>query len=362
MNCFIRILILGALAWFSDTDQLLGCTGFMLTAKDKSFVHGRTLEFGIPVDTSIAIIPRNYEFHATTSKGAGLTYLSKYGVIGAVAFDNPSILDGMNEKGLSIGTFYFPGFAKYSELTKETEQKSLSPTDFPNWIITQFETVDEIKAAIQNIQIVPTVIKGWGDETPPFHYVVYDKNGKSIVIEPVDGKLIIHDNPFGVLTNSPNFDWHVTNLRNYINLSTFNAKPLEIHGVELKSFGQGSGMVGMPGDFTPPSRFVRAVIYSAMAIPLETSAESVYQAFHILNQFDIPIGAIREESNGKIFTDSTLLTCVRDPKNLKYYFKSYEDQTIKVVDLSKFDLNAKAIRYGKISGNGSAIDITSTIK
>jgi choloylglycine hydrolase len=334
----------------------------MLTAKDKTFVHGRTLEFGIPVDTSIAAVPRNYEFQATAILSPGLKYISKFAAIGIVAFGNPAILDGMNETGLSVGTFYFPGFAEYSELSEATKIKSLSPADFPNWLLTQFETVDEIKALIANVQIVPTVLAGWGTETPPFHYIVYDKHGKCIVIEPIDGKLVIHDNPFGVLTNSPTFEWHTTNLRNYINLSSFDAKPLNIHGVDLKSFGMGSGMVGMPGDFTPPSRFVRAVIYSASAIPSETSEKSVYQAFHILNQFDIPIGVIRENINGTLYTDSTLLTCVRDPKNLKYYFKTYEDQCVKVVDLNKFDLNAKTILYGKISGTGLAIDITSIVK
>ena len=121
-------------------------------------------------------------------------------------------------------------------------------------------------------------------------------------------------------------------------------------------------MVGMPGDFTPPSRFVRAAIFSNTAIPSETSDLAVFQAFHILNQFDIPVGVIREESDGKIYTDSTLMTCVRDPKSLKYYFRTYDDQTIKVVDLKKFDLDNKAILYGKMSDRGSAVDITSSIK
>lgn len=365
MSQFSRLVIfLVCMVYFgiSDSDQLFACTGLMLTAKDKTFVHGRTLEFGIPVDASVAVIPRGYEFKANTPNGLGLTYQSKYGVVGIVAFGAPEILDGMNEKGLSVGTFYFPGFAKYSEATTENQQRSLSPADFPNWVVTQFETVDEVKSALKNVNIVPTVLKGWGDETPPFHYIVYDKAGKSVVIEPVDGKLVAFDNPLGVLTNSPGFDWHMTNLRNYVNLSAFNAEPLKIDGHMISGFGQGSGMVGIPGDFTPPSRFVRAAIYTVTAMPSATSDVAFGQAFHILNQFDIPVGAIREEVKGKIFTDTTLMTCVRNPQSLKYYFKTYEDQTVKVVDLTKFDLNAKAIRYGQMSGNGDAIDITSTIK
>lgn len=343
-------------------NPLFACTGIMLTTKDNSFVHGRTLEFAIELDLSIAVIPRGYEFQGTTPKGAGLSYQSKYGVLGAIAFNSPAILDGINEKGLSIGTFYFPGFASYAEVTAENQKNSLSPADFPNWIITQFETVEEVKAALKNVNIVPTILQGWGNETPPFHYIVYDKNGHSLVIEPLNGKLVAYDNPLGVFTNSPAFDWHLTNLRNYINMTTLNAKPMTFRGMVFNGFGQGSGMVGLPGDFTPPSRFVRASIYTMTAIPSDTSEMGVFQTFHILNQFDIPIGVIKEKADGKIYTDYTVLTCVRDPKNLKFYFKTYEDQTIKMADLKEFDLNAKAIKSKKISGKQTVINISADIK
>lgn len=345
----------------TDSEALFACTGLMLTAKDQSHVHGRTLEFGIQVDTSITVIPRGYAFEGTTPKGTGLKYTSKYAALGTTAFDNPCILDGINEKGLSVGTFYFPEFAIYAEATTENVHKSLSPADFANWIVTQFETVEEIKTALKDVQIVPTVLKGWGNQSPPFHYIVYDKTGKSLVIEPIEGKLMAYDNLLGVLTNSPNFEWHLLNLRNYINLSNINAKPLNINGMELKSFGQGSGMVGMPGDFTPPSRFVRAAIFTITATPSNTSNEAVFQTFHILNQFDIPVGSVQDKENGVIFTDYTLMTCVREPNTLKYYFKTYEDPTVKVVDLNAFDLNANKILNAKMKGSASAFDISSNL-
>lgn len=362
INKVIALLFSTVCLTFSDSIGLIACTGLMLKAKDKTFVHGRTLEFAEEVETSIAVIPRGYEFKATSPLGTGLTYQSKYGVVGTIAFDNPAILDGMNEKGLSVGTFYFPEYANYSDATHENQSKSLSPADFPNWIVTQFETVDEVKNALNQVVIVPTVLKNWGKMAPPFHYIVYDKSGKSLVIEPINGKLVSYENPLGVLTNSPTFDWHMTNLRNYINLKAFNAEPLTVDGLKLTSFGQGSGMVGMPGDFTPPSRFVRSSIYTMTAIPSETSQESVPQAFHILNQFDIPVGVVKSSEDGRIYTDYTLMTCVRDPFNSKYFFKTYQDPSVKVVDLSKFDLNAKNIKYAKMAGTGLPLDITSTVK
>jgi choloylglycine hydrolase len=333
-----------------------------LIAKDDSVVHGRTLEFGVQVETSVVVVPRGYEFVGTTPQGPGLPYTAKYAAVGAIAYDNLAIMDGINEKGLAVGVFYFPGFAGYSKITEENQSKGLSPVEFSHWIVTQFATIEEVKSALSTVVIAPTVNKEWGDTPAPFHYIVYDNKGQSLVIEPINGKLKTYDNPLGVFTNSPTFNWHMTNLRNYINLTPVNAKPINLDGLTFAPFGQGSGMVGLPGDFTPPSRFVRAAIFSTTAIPSNTANEAVFQAFHILNQFDIPVGVAREKSNGVIHSDYTLVTSVKDPQALKYYFKTYGDQSIKVVDLKKFDLNAKSIKRISTVGKEKAIDISSNLK
>ncbi|MBA3957120.1 MAG: choloylglycine hydrolase family protein [Parachlamydiaceae bacterium] len=338
------------------------CTGMKLIAKDGSTVHGRTLEFGVAVDISAAIIPRNYSFKGTTPSGPGLPYTSKYASVGAIAFDDPALMDGINEKGLSVGTFYFPTYASYAKITPENQSRALSPVEFSNWILSQFATVDEVKAALSSVVIAPTITKAWGPTAAPFHYIVFEKSGKALVIEPIDGKLVTYEDQLGAFTNSPTFDWQMTNLRNFINLTPFNAKPITLRGVTLAPFGQGSGMVGMPGDFTPPSRFVRAAIFSTTAIPSDTAEQSVFQLFHILNQFDIPIGVARSTEGDVTYSDSTLVTCVRDPQALKFYFRSYNDQTIKVVDLNQFDLNATKIKKLDVTGVSKAEDISALLK
>ncbi len=354
-------LIFFTFAWLFMTN-VEACTGIKLNAKDGTFVHGRTLEFSVPLDTSIAVIPRGYEFSGTTPKGKGMPYKSKYGAVGTIAFNQIALLDGINEKGLAVGTFYFPGFANYTALNTENQSKALSPLEFPNWVVTQFATIEEVKAALANVVIVPTVSKEWGAEAPPFHYIVYDKNGHSLVIEPINGKLEISENPLGVLTNAPTINWHLTNLRNYVNLQTVSSNARIVAGLDLKPFGQGSGMVGLPGDFTPPSRFVRAAIFSTSALPVNHSDEAVFQAFHILNQFDIPKGVARESVQDRTIADYTMITCVRDPQSLKYYYKTYDDQAIKMLDLKKFDLNVKSVKKMATSGKGVAIDVSSLVK
>lgn len=357
-----KLLLTAALFATSLTTQIAACTGIKLKAKDNSVVHGRTLEFGIQVAISAVIIPRNYSFTGTTPQGKGLTYTSKYAAVGAIAFDNIALMDGMNEKGLSVGTFYFPTFAGYSTITADNQSRALSPVEFPNWIITQFATVDEVKASLSKVVIAPTITKEWGPTPAPFHYIVYEKSGKCLVIEPIDGKLITYDNELGTFTNSPTFDWHMTNLRNYINLTPFNVKPVVLNGVKLEPFGEGSGMVGIPGDFTPPSRFVRAAIFSSTAIQADNANDAVYQIFHILNNFDIPVGSAKTKVDNIIYSDQTQLTCARDPQSLTYYFRSYNDQDIKMIDLNQFDLNAKTLKSLNITGQSQAKDISSQLK
>lgn len=342
--------------------KLTACTGIKCIAIDGTTVHGRTLEFGVEIESSIVFIPRNYSFSSLTPKGEGMSYKSKYAMLGAISYTNLAIMDGINEEGLAVGTFYFPGFADYVPTTEENQKHSLSPIDFPNWILSQFSSIKEIKNALKDIVIAPTVYSSWENMVPPFHYIVFEKSGACIVIEPIEGKLIVYDNPLGVLTNSPTFDWHLTNLRNYINLTPYNIAPITQNGMILAPFGQGSGMVGLPGDFTPPSRFVRAAIFSRTSLQVENTDEAIFQTFHILNQFDIPKGIVQQVESAAIAIDYTMITVVRDPHHLKYYFKTYDDQIINVVEMQNFDKNGKEVFYLSTKKQKSYVNATDQLK
>lgn len=361
MNIFPTTRFLHSLIVFTLSTVLStawACTGMQIKAKDGSYVNGRTVEFGMSLDIAIMVVPHHFTFKGTLPDGnTGYTYQSKYAAIGANTFGSPAIVDGVNEKGLSVGMFYFPGYAGYTPVTEKNKSKGLSPIEFPNWVLTQFATVDEVKQNLSSVVIVATTPKGWPG-LPPFHYVVYDKSGKSIAIEPVNGELKVYDNPLGVFTNSPTFDWHMTNLSNYVNLTTQNAAPVIIDGVKIKQFGEGSGMHGLPGDFTPPSRFVRAAVFSSSALPTQNSATAVMQMFHLLNQFDIPIGSVRSMDGKTMIPESTIATSVKDPNLLKYYIRTYQDQNIRSVALNEFDLDSKDLVFIDLSGDTSISDIS----
>lgn len=341
---------------------LSACTGIRMTAQDGSSINGRTVEFGTVIDMSACIIPRNFQFIGKTPNGDGLRYTSKYAVAGIYCFKDQVVMDGVNERGLACGAFYFPGFANYTPINHSNQSRALSPVEFPNWILTQFGSLEEVKAALQSIVIGPTISQEWGPTPPPFHYIVYDKQGNALVIEPINGSLVIYENDIGAITNSPTFDWHLTNLRNFINLTPFNVNPICLRNVPLQPFGQGSGMVGLPGDFTPPSRFIRAAIFSSVAIPAQNIEDLVGQTFHILNQFDIPLGVARQKEKGDLTTDYTQLTSVKDPIRMRYYFKSYDDQTIKWISLKDFNLNAKTIKRINTTGRNTTFNISRSLE
>jgi choloylglycine hydrolase len=312
------------------------CTGLRLTAKDGGPVIGRTMEFGFDVKSDAVVVPAGTEmFSSLPDKTKGIHYKSKYGIVGANVLGMNVVVDGVNEKGLYVGAFYFPGYASYTKPDQNKYTQSLAPEDYGTWLLANFSSVDEVRKNFSKVILVPNPIKEIGGESFPSHFVIHDSSGASIVIEPVDGALKIHENPLGVMANSPTFDWHMTNLRNYINLTAKNASPIDIGGVQLKQLGQGSGMLGLPGDFTPPSRFVRASAYSQSAEKLPTAKETVPQVFHIMNNFDIPLGAVRDVHGDVVHHDYTVWTTASDLKNLQWSFKTYLDQTIKSIDVNK---------------------------
>ncbi|MDQ7826614.1 MAG: choloylglycine hydrolase family protein [Candidatus Eremiobacteraeota bacterium] len=363
---FFHILLLVCALLIATQGEASACTGISVKLADGTCVHGRTLEFGVEVICSIAFVPRAFEFAGSVPGGGpGMKYKAKYASLGSINYGNLAIMDGINEKGLSVGAFYFSTCAEYAPLTEKNRASALSPVDFPNWILTQFATIDEVRSAIEQgkVAVVPTPVNGWGPAAPPLHYIVYDKAGKSIVIEPVGGKLRIFENPLGVITNSPGFDYMITNLRNYIHLSTVNVASLTMGGLTLLPCGQGTGMVGLPGDYTPPSRFVRAAFFSANAVPVKDVTEGIFQVFHILNNFDIPRGITSSTDGGTVYYDYTQATVARDPRNLRYYLRMYGDQTIRMADLKKFDLDsARALTVSTMEFRQSVVDITPELK
>ncbi len=319
------------------------CTSIRVKTTDGLVFYARTMEGEVDFKSSVLIIPKGTEYVGTLSDGTqkGLAWASKYGVVGMNAFGLPLISDGMNEKGLAAGNLLFPGFAEYQPFDQQQSGKTIAQWEVVTWILTNFATVDEVKEAIKNIR----VSKGPEDKIGflQLHFVVHDANGGCIVIEHVDGAMKIYDNPLGVMTNSPPFDWQLINLRNYVNLSATNARPFTIEGIKESGLGEGTGMLGLPGDYTPPSRFVRMVALTSSALPVVGPDEGLNLAMTIINNVDIPIGTVRDPSGKEVVYDRTQWVVISDTGGKKFYFRTYANKEWRVVDVMKALAGAKGI-------------------
>jgi choloylglycine hydrolase len=322
------------------------CTGIRLTAQDGSVVYGRTLEFALPLPTDVIFVPEGYNYTGTTKPNSkdGKKWTVKYAYTGVAPINYDVAIDGINSKGLAAGTFLFPNYANYQQLTASNISQSIAPWEVVAYILSQYATIDEVKQGLSQVNVVAVKNELMQNEVPPVHYIAHDASGKSLVIEFVNGKLVTYDAPLGVITNSPTYDWHITNLSNYVNLNVDNAPTVALkNGVDINALGQGSGMVGMPGDFTPPARFVRAAIFSSASVTATSAADGIFHLFHILNQFDIPKGVVRGKAGSNTDIEYTQWTSAYDLKGKKMYFKTYENPQIKMLDLNKMDPKSQKV-------------------
>lgn len=312
------------------------CTGIIIKTKNGATITARTLEFGFDLQSNILVVPSGNEikFLSSTKDKVGYKMKSKYGFVGMNALGKNVVIDGVNEAGLYFGGFYFSGFAVYDELTPNNQSRAISSEEMGNYILGSFSTVDEVKKGLKNITVVGTIFAEIGGEAP-LHYAVTDKSGKSIVIEYSKDGLKVFDNTVNTITNNPSYDWHLTNLRNYVNLSPDNVTGFALNGQNYTPLSEGSGMIGLPGDTSSVSRFVRACAFVNTAQPCKDEEEGIFRAFHILNNFDIPIGLVKQKHNDTAIAEYTVWTSAVDTKNSVYYFRTYENQSMKKVDLKE---------------------------
>lgn len=336
------------------------CTEARLKAGDGSVVVGRSMEFAQVINSDVIVQPRGQEWTSMLPDGKdGMKWTSKYGIIFLDGFGTDIAVDGMNETGLSMGALFFPGVAQYQDMKGAKRSRTLTINDLPRYILQNFSTVDEVREALPGLTVVGINTPQMGNIIIPAHISVYEPGGKGIIIEYTKDGLNIYDS-MGVMTNSPIYPWHVTNLRNYVGLTSDNVEPIVINGVSFAATGQGSGLNGIPGDPTPPSRFVRAAAMAYLAAKTKDSGEAVNLAEHIMNTVDIPLGTVRDFSDKESFGDYTQWVVVKDLTNKVLYFRTYDNMSLRSVDLKKFDLSpgSKTFSMPVDGGEGAVTDVT----
>ncbi len=316
------------------------CTA--VTYKTKDFYIGRTLDYDCSYGEEIAITPRNYPIRF---RHMGIIK-EHYAMIGMahVAGGCPLYYDAVNEKGLGMAGLNFVGNACYK---KENPGKdNIAHFEFILWILGKYATVKEARKAIENINIVDTA---FSDELPPaqLHWIIADSK-ESITVESVEKGLFIYDNPVGVLTNNPPFENQLFGLNNYMMLSPKQPQNNFSGRVNLQTYSRGMGAMGLPGDLSSSSRFVRASFVKMNSVSGDSESESVSQFFHIMASVEQQRGCCIVDSGD--FEITVYTSCCNADKGI-YYYTTYENHQITAVDMYKEDLDSyNLVRYGLIQG------------
>ena len=314
------------------------CTALTLKSEDGLHFFGRNMDLEYSFNQQVILVPRNYQWENVITKEI---HSVKYAILGmgTVMKNHPMLADAFNESGLACAGLNFPHYCYHSP-EPCPGKINVGPYDLMLWILSNFSTVEEVKEALKEINIVNIP---FAPDVPlaTLHWIVYDKQDDCIVIEQTKEKFAVFDNKIGVLTNPPTFDWHIDNLKQYIHFTSEWIEGTKWYKQELNPDSCGLGLVGMPGDFYPPARFVRVAYLKSHATHLENEMTTIAEFYHILNNVAMPGGATIKPESREEFTLYT--SCMALEKGV-YYYSTYNNLQPNAISFEKEDLNGTQLK------------------
>ena len=307
------------------------CTAITFHSKDHYF--GRNLDLEYHYSEAVTIMPRNYHLPIRMEE----KFCSRYAIIGMATVDNryPLYYDATNEYGLSIAALNFPGNAVYNKPLPGMQ--NITPYELIPWLLGKCKTLADAKSVLKTVNLIDLP---YSEEYPltPLHWLLADQTG-SVTLEPTKSGLEIIDNPVGVLTNNPPFAYHMINLQNYMHLSPNQPENKIYPDIPLSHYSNGMGALGLPGDLSSTSRFIRAVFTKSNCIPELTEDASINQFFHILDSVYQPYGCVKV---GNAY-ERTQYSCCCNMDTGVYYYTTYENRQITAISLNKAELNCEKL-------------------
>lgn len=296
------------------------CTAITLQSGQGETFFGRNMDFSYDIDPHIYIVPSGYEWNNVLNMRK---IRNRYRFIG-IGQELEGLLgffDGVNEMGFAAAALYFAGYARYNTGPGNGQEESIASFEFLHYLLGNCANTEELKRLLKQVKIT-------GLEDPvtrtvaPLHWIAADRGGNCVVIEQTDRGLEVFDNPIGVLANSPDFKWHMTNLRNYMEASPVQTEEAFWGDYRLTPFGQAGGTQILPGGYTSPARFVRtSYLKSFLPVP-ESRNEAVVSCFHIMESVTVPKGAVITSRNEY---DYTRYTAFINTATCEYFFKTYDN-------------------------------------
>lgn len=352
----------------------LACTSLLYKDESGAPYSGRTMELPMELPYQASFFPKGWTFDSDADKHAELSFEAKYAFVSLTVPDpltkQLKVVEGLNEEGLSFSLLAFANTDGPKDMVANT-QKVLAAVDLGAWALSQFKSVDEVKAALARQPVLVTPLLPLGLLKTPFHYTLHDARGASLVIEFADGKMQVLDNPLGVMTNGPEFSWHMTNLNNYTFLSNKDRSQLELAGVTFKQPDSGIATAGLPASNTSVGRFVRAVYYSTFAEKAKTPDRAVKTLAHVMNNFDRPRGITIDQrltdgienitapgvvGSPMYSSEYTSWTALSDLRRLRFNVRTYDSLNYVEFDLAALKGQAD---HTSVALNTIPADITS---
>lgn len=328
------------------------CTVFQYIDANGIGYQGRTHEDPVFYPEALTYFPAGTRIESVTPQAkAGIIFDTKYPILsvvvrGQVANEKQdSLLEGVNDQGMTFTCNVL------QETTSPTitsdDSKVLSISDLGTWALGNFQTVAQVKKALESgevdIWVAPT--PAFDNALSPIHFALFDKTGAGIVIEPTDNKINVYDNPVGVLTNNPPFPWHLTNMRNYAHLTNIDKNSGQFNSLKVNSIDAGIALSNLPSAHTSPARFVRAAYYSNFAKKATSSKEAVLTLAHMVNNFD------RVANIAIDLPDATIKGAPSEPSSEITLFSSFNDlvqnhfyiRTVNAMNFTKFDFRKLSV-------------------
>ena len=307
---------------------IIMCTAMTLQSAENVNFFGRTMDFSYCIEPAIYKVPRNYEWTNILTLQKIHNYYSFIG-IGQESDGLLGFFDGVNERGFAAAALYFAGYAYFDSQLNSSYDTTVASLDFLHFILGRCATLNDLYHLSNEISIVgiPDPVT---QAVAPLHWIATDRSGRSAVIVMTEAGLMIYDNPIGVMSNSPDFPWHMTNLRNYMGVSPRQNQEAFWGAVKLTPFGQAGGSSLLPGGYTSPERFVRTSYLKTHIAEPVNNTDSVIACFRIMESVSIPKGIVITDSNA---FDYTKYTAFLNTSSCEYYFKTYENPQITTVSL-----------------------------
>ena len=319
---------------------------FLTIESDQNVFCGRNLDFNRLVNSGVIFIPKNSIYYTVGSKlenNLEYEHKTKYDILGIgtnLLLPNLALYDAMNEYGLCGGQLYFREYAKYSEkiIPKITP---VMPPYLVGHILANCKNISEVLDFIKSITLINRPLLG---NVANLHFIFSDKSGESLVVEQTEDSLKTYRNHLGILTNSPSYSYHIDNLSNYLNLFNLDIEEKTFSDVLIKQSYSGSGLRGLPGDFSSPSRFIKAFYLKYFSQCNDDELSCVSQVFHILDSVAMVSGAVLSHDNKN---DITRYSCVMTLNG--YYYKTYFNNQITKIELDEIKMSSKELFIHSLS-------------